>query len=281
MFTKTKPDVSANLACDYIRRRCPDFIPSIGVVLGSGLGSFVEELSEPQFIPYEMLPGFPRTTVAGHEGQMVLGYLAGVPIVCLQGRAHNYEGGAVHEAVRTYVRTLKLLGCQSFIATNASGSLHEHIPPGALMLISDHINFQGCNPLIGPNNEEFGPRFLPMQNTYNSTLQQHLLNVAEQEHILLHQGVYLAVLGPNYETAAEIRAFQLLGADAVGMSTVPEVLVAHHCGMQVAAIATITNYATGVVPHSEHSHESVLEVAHLAADHLKTLLKKSIAQWPV
>lgn len=261
-----------HLAAYYINRLYPSFKPTVAVVLGSGLGKFAEELQDSVHINYEELPGFPQITVQGHGGNLVLGYLNGVGVVCLQGRAHTYEGLENYETVKTYIRTLKLLGCTHFIATNASGSLREDVVPGELMLISDHINLQPSNPLIGPNDEEFGPRFYPLDNAYDKKMRQDLLTIAEKNSIKLTEGVYISVLGPHYETAAEIRAFRIWGADAVGMSTVPEVLVANHCGMHVAVIAMITNLATGL-SKTAHNHESVIATAESAAANLNLILK--------
>ncbi len=266
------------LAASFIKQRLPDFKPTIGIVLGSGLGSFAEQLEDAVSIDYDELPGFPHLTIKGHKGKIVLGHLGGVGVACLQGRAHGYEGEeASYEAVKTYVRCLRFLGCSYFFATNASGSLREDIGPGELMLITDHINMQPGNPLAGPNDDEIGPRFLPLDNAYDLDLRKKLLQIAVKENITLNQGVYLAVLGPNYETAAEIRAFRILGADAVGMSTVPEVLVANHCGMKVAVIATITNYATGL-DHTSHSHDAVVLTASRAAEKLNKLIKQFIVE---
>lgn len=267
---------SAHLSAAIIKQRLPNFTPKIGIILGSGLGGFAEQLDDAVSISYDELPGFPIPTVQGHGGSIVLGNLGGVSVACLQGRAHSYEGGN-YDAVKTYVRTLKLLGCDYFLATNASGSLCEDVPPGELMLITDHINMQPGNPLVGRNDDEFGPRFLPLDNAYDQGMRDTLLNVAAKENITLNQGVYLAVLGPNYETAAEIRAFRILGADAVGMSTVPEVLVANHCGMKVAVIAIITNYATGLASCS-HSHDSVVETAARAVEKLNRLIKQFVTE---
>lgn len=263
-------------AAEYIKKIRPDFKPKVGVVLGSGLGQFADELQDSIQLNYEELPGFPKVTVKGHGGQLILGYWHGVPIVCLQGRAHTYEGLEKYDTVKTYVRTLKLLGCEYFIATNASGSLREDVGPGELMLISDHINFQPGNPLIGLNDDEFGPRFYPIDNAYNSQMRHDFLQIADKLCIALYEGVYISVLGPHYETAAEIRAFKMWGADAVGMSTVPEVLVANHCGMKVAVIATITNYATGLTPIA-HNHDAVVETAQHASNKLNLLLKEYIS----
>lgn len=265
-----------HLAADYIKKLHPSFKPTIAVVLGSGLGQFADELQDSVCISYKDLPGFPRITVHGHDGNLILGYWNSVGVICLQGRAHTYEGLENYEAVKTYVRTLKLLGCKYFIATNASGSLREDVGPGNLMLIHDHINLQPGNPLVGPNDDDFGPRFYPLDNAYDETMRQDLLAIAAQHSIKLAEGVYLSVLGPHYETAAEIKAFKILGADAVGMSTVPEVLVANHCGMKVAVIATITNFATGL-SKTAHSHNAVVEMAVNAAQKLNLLIKEYIS----
>lgn len=272
--TQTNP---AYLAAQTIKLAHPFIKPKVGIVLGSGLGQFAEELENTITISYDELPGFPKVSVQGHKGHLILGSWGGVDVVCLQGRAHAYEGDHHHETVKTYVRTLKLLGCDYFIATNASGSLRQDVGPGELMLISDHINFQPCNPLTGPNDEEFGPRFFPLDNAYDNHMQKRFLAIANEHNIPLAQGVYLSVLGPNYETAAEIRAFKILGADAVGMSTVPEVLVANHCGMKVAVIATITNFATGLNSEA-HSHESVVQMASQASKKLSLLIKTFISE---
>ncbi len=265
---------NAHLAADYIQKKHPAFKPVIGIVLGSGLGRFADALEDKQIIEYSELPGFPEMTIHGHGGNLILGYLGSVGVVCLQGRAHSYEGDT-HACVKTYVRTLKLLGCSEFIATNAAGSLREDVGPGELMLITDHINFQPSNPLAGPNDDAFGPRFLPLDNAYDVSIRDKLLKTAQKNDINLNQGVYVSVLGPNYETAAEIKAFRILGADAVGMSTVPEVLVANHCGMKVSVISIITNYATGLASHS-HSHEAVVLMASQAAEKLIVLLREYI-----
>jgi len=277
MTNPANNQVYAHLAAEYIKKISPNFQPKVAIVLGSGLGQFADELEQAITIDYESLPGFPKMTVHGHGGKLILGYWQGVGVVCLQGRAHTYEGLEHYETVKTYVRTLKVLGCEYFIATNASGSLREDVGPGQLMLITDHINLQPSNPLIGPNDDEFGPRFYPLDNAYNSGMRESLLSIAQNNSIELAQGVYISVLGPNYETAAEIRAFRILGADAVGMSTVPEVLVANHCGMKVAVIATITNYATGLAKTS-HNHEAVVKMASQAAEKLNLLIKKYIQE---
>lgn len=266
--------INPNAVAAKIRERFPEYEPKLGIVLGSGLGGFADELQDKVSIPYAELPGFPVMSVHGHSGAMVLGRMSGVDVVCLQGRAHSYEGPS-HEAVKMYVRTLKCLGCEYFIAISACGSLRPEVGPGELMLIHDHINFQPGNPLIGPNDDAFGPRFFPVDEAYDPAARSTMLRIAMEEEIQLTEGVYIAVSGPNYETAAEIRAFQRLGADAVGMSTVPEVLVAVHCGMKVLVIASMTNYATGIAETS-HSHEAVVAMAMQSSEKVKRLMRKFI-----
>jgi len=267
-----KPPSKAHEAAAFIRQRmASSFKPRLGIVLGSGLGELTQSLKDSVSISYNELPGFPILTVEGHAGQLVCGTLNGLDVVCLQGRAHAYEGQN-NDTVLTYIRTLRLLGCDYLLATNAAGSLCVDVGPGELMLITDHINLQPSNPLIGPNDNEFGPRFYPLDQAYHPELRKYLLDAAEQAQIPLHSGVYLSVLGPHFETAAEIRAFRIWGADAVGMSTVPEVLVANHCGMQVAVISVITNHATGLAK-SSHSHVEVVKTASLAAKRLNRLIQ--------
>ncbi|MCX7115840.1 MAG: purine-nucleoside phosphorylase [Gammaproteobacteria bacterium] len=265
----------AHLAADYIRQAVPDFHPKVGIVLGSGLDGFAAQLTESTTLAYEDIPHFPKASVSGHQGKLTLGQLNGIPVICLRGRSHTYEGNGF-EAVKTYVRTLHLLGCTYFITTNAAGSLHADMPPGELMLMTDHINLQGSNPLVGPNDDAFGPRFFALDDTYDKILREQFLQVANENKIKLHEGVYICVTGPNYETAAEIRAFKALGADAVGMSTVPEMLVATHCGMRSAGVSAITNFATGLASCS-HSHTEVLNVAQQATKGLIALLTGTVS----
>lgn len=262
--------INAAQACELIQKKAPDFIPQIGIILGSGLGAFAEQMTKSVKISYKDLPGFPLCDVHGHAGSLSLGYIGDIGVACMQGRAHSYEGNQ-NEVVKTYIRTLKLLGCEKLIILNAAGSLREDVPPGELVLITDHINLQPTNPLVGPNDADFGPRFFPLDKAYDLQMRQDLLKIAHAKNIPLHQGVYIATLGPNYETAAEIRAFKVLGADVVGMSTVPEVLVASHCNLKVAVISTITNFATGLTAIS-HSHDEVVKTAIRAAEKIKILL---------
>jgi len=260
----------AQLAAEKIQQQCPDFKPHTAFILGSGLGAFAEHLQDKMVFDYSDLPGFPVTTVAGHAGRLHIGYLNKVPVLCLQGRAHYYEGYG-HEIMCTLIRTLKLLGCEALITTNAVGSLHAHIGPGELALIEDHINFQGTNPLVGANAEQFGNRFVSMDEAYNLKLRERLSKAAQQLDINLHKGVYGATLGPVFETPAEIRAYARLGVDFVGMSTVAEVIVANHCELPVAAVSCVTNLAAGM-SQEKLSHAGTLEAAQLAVNKLTSLL---------
>jgi xanthosine phosphorylase len=242
----------------------------VGVVLGSGLGAVANAVDDAVVVGYEELPGFPQPTVAGHAGQARLGRIAGVPVAVLQGRAHLYEGGEV-DALRVPVRALRAAGAEILVLTNAAGSLRRDVGPGQLMAISDHINLTGTNVLIGPNDEAIGPRFPPMRDAYDLDLLASLRATAGDLGIPLAEGVYLAVSGPSFETAAEIRAFGVLGADAVGMSTVHETVVARHCGLRVAAVSAITNYAEGM-SEEPLSHEQTLRDAQRAGTDLARLL---------
>ena len=248
--------------------------PRVGVVLGSGLGMVAEAVREPIRVPYEELPGFPRPTVAGHGGNVVLGVIGGVPLALLQGRAHVYEGGDLDE-VRTPVRALKAAGAEILVLTNAAGSLRPEVAPGQLMLISDHINLSGTNVLAGPNDDELGPRFPSLRDAYDPALRAELRTAAHELGIGLAEGVYLAVQGPSFETPAEIRAFRTLGADAVGMSTVHETILARHCGLRVAALSAITNLAEGM-SEGPLSHEQTLRDAARAAESLAPLLVRFV-----
>ena len=250
--------------------------PRVGIVLGSGLGAVADAVTEPVIVGYDELPGFPQPTVAGHAGQVVLGRIGGVPVAVLQGRAHLYEGGDV-DAVRVPVRALKAAGAEILVLTNAAGSLRPDVGPGRLMAITDHINLSGVNVLVGPNDEDVGPRFPPMRDAYDPVLLAALRATAGELEISLAEGVYLAVSGPSFETPAEIRAFGILGADAVGMSTVHETTVARHCGMRVAAVSAITNYAEGL-SDTPISHEQTLRDGERAAGDLTRLLLGFLAR---
>jgi xanthosine phosphorylase len=252
--------------------------PQVGVVLGSGLGGVADAVSGPLIIGYDELPGFPRPTVAGHHGRAVLGTIGGVRVAVLQGRAHVYEGGDL-EAVCAPVRALRAAGAETLVLTNAAGSLRAEVGPGRLMAITDHINLQGINVLIGPNDETIGPRFLPLRDAYDPGLLGELRAAARETRVELAEGVYLAVAGPSFETPAEIRAFRTLGADAVGMSTVPELILARHCGLRVAAISVITNLGEGM-GGAPASHAQTLAAASGAARDLGSLLARFLEMLP-
>jgi xanthosine phosphorylase len=260
-------------AAAVIRQRA-GIHPRVGIVLGSGLGAVADAVAEPTVIDYADLPGFPRPTVAGHGGRAVLGQIGGVPVAVLQGRAHVYEGGDF-DAIRTPIRALRAAGAEILVLTNAAGSLHAEVGPGRLMLITDHINMSGVNVLAGPNEDEVGPRFLSLRDAYDPELRDRLRAAAGELGTELAEGVYLAVSGPTFETPAEIRAFERLGADAVGMSTVHETAVARHCGLRVAAVSAITNLAEGMNPEPL-SHEQTLRDARVAADALAPLLVRFV-----
>jgi xanthosine phosphorylase len=244
--------------------------PRLGIILGSGLGAVAEGLDEAVAIPYTDLPGFPAPSVHGHAGTLALGTLSGVPVACLMGRAHVYEGGDPG-AMRGPVRALKASGAEALFVTNAAGSLRPDVGPGSLMAISDHINLLGANPLTGPNDEAVGPRFPSLRDAYDPELRGLLHATAGLLGVALAEGVYLATAGPSFETPAEIRAFRTLGADAVGMSTVPEVILARHAGMRVAAVSAITNLAEGMGGEAL-SHEQTLRYANQAAGDLTRLI---------
>jgi xanthosine phosphorylase len=248
--------------------------PRVGIVLGSGLGAVADAVTEPTVVDYADLPGFPRPTVEGHGGRAVLGKIGSIPVAVLQGRAHVYEGGDL-DAVRTPVRALRAAGAEILVLTNAAGSLRPEVGPGSLMLITDHINLSGVNVLAGPNEDEVGPRFPSLLDAYDPELRERLHAAAEELGTELAEGVYIAVSGPTFETPAEIRAFKMLGADAVGMSTVHETAVARHAGLRVAAVSAITNLAEGMSEEAL-SHEQTLRDAQRGADALAPLLVRFV-----
>jgi xanthosine phosphorylase len=248
--------------------------PRIGLILGSGLGAVADAVKSARVLGYDALPGFPRTTVEGHEGRAVLGRIGGVPVAVLQGRAHLYEGADL-ERLRTPVQALRAAGAEILVLTNAAGSLREEVGPGRLMVIADHINLTGANVLAGPNDPRLGPRFPSLRDAYDPALRAELHAAAAELRLDLAEGVYLAVSGPSFETPAEIRAFRTLGADAVGMSTVHETVAARHCGLRVAAVSAITNLAEGMSDRPL-SHEQTLADAARAAEDLAPLLVRFV-----
>jgi len=264
--------VRGEAAVAVMARRAPGFSPRLGLILGSGLGGLADAAADAVAIEYGDLPGFPEPGVAGHGGRLVLGWLGGLPVALLQGRRHVYERGDPG-AMRAPVRALRRMGAGGMLATNAAGSLRPESPPGSLMALSDHINMLGVNPLSGVNDDDVGPRFPSMRDAYDPALRGVLRHCAEELGISLPEGVYLAAHGPSFETPAEIRAFRTLGADAVGMSTVPEVILARHCGLRVAAVSAITNLAEGMGGEAL-SHEQTLKYAAAAADDLARLVER-------
>ena len=263
-------DSQPHEAVAAIRKQAPDFAPQVAFILGSGIEAVHPELIPVATIPYQEIPGFIATSIPGHAGQLELGYFNEVPILCFRGRIHSYEGQPA-AVVKTMIRSIKLLGCSCLVITNAAGSLHPHLTPGSLLVINDHINFQHTNPLTGPNNDEFGPRFVALNDAYDPRLNQLLLKTAAELGIPLTTGIYFGVSGPNFETPAEIHAYRTLGADAVGMSTIPEVLVARHCGLRLAVISLISNLAVGL-SDEKISHDKALQVARNSSHHLHQLL---------
>ncbi|XP_049860709.1 purine nucleoside phosphorylase-like [Schistocerca gregaria] len=255
--------------------------PKIGIICGSGLGELANTLTKRQAFPYSDIPGFPHSTVAGHAGQLVFGFLEGVEVMCMQGRFHAYEGYPIWKCAMP-VRVMKLIGVTHLIATNAAGGINDDLNVGDIMLIKDHISlmgFAGNGPLIGPNDERFGPRFVSMNKAYNVNLRKKAHEVAKQMGIsdVVKEGIYCCIGGPNYETVAENRCLKLMGVDAIGMSTVHEVIVARHCGMEVFALSLITNKcALNYDGDQEVCHEEVIEVGRVRAKVLQQLVSNLV-----
>ena len=256
-------------AADWLNERLPE-PPAVGVILGSGLGEFAGALREAVTIPYDDIPGFPAAAVVGHAGKLVAGRVGAVPAVALSGRVHYYEGHPMDQVVFP-ARVLGLVGCRDVVVTNAAGGISRAFRAGDLMLIEDHINLFGANPLIGPHDPDFGPRFPDMSDAYKRDLREVALRVAKRERIPLRRGVYVGVHGPSYETPAEIRAFRALGAHAVGMSTVPEVIALNQMGVGVVGISCITNMAAGVLKQ-KLVHDEVLETTTRVKERFVRLL---------
>ena len=271
----------ATAAVDFIRTHA-SATPAIGIILGSGLGAFASQVSDAITIPYSEIPHFPQSTVVGHSGKLVLGTIGGVPVAVMQGRVHAYEGYPIDEVVFP-ARVLGLLGCKTLIVTNAAGGIRESLSPGSLVVISDQINLTGTNAALGPNEPRFamtphaGQRFFDMSTVYTPRLRSLAVQEADNQGFDLTEGVYLAVLGPSFETPAEIRAFRTLGADLVGMSTVHEVIIARHMGLDVLGISLVTNMAAGVV-NQAIDHEDVLEIGHNAEKKFTALLTALVPQ---
>jgi inosine/guanosine/xanthosine phosphorylase family protein len=258
---------------DVIAARAPGFRPRVAILLGSGLGAFADEVKATATIAYADLADFPRPTVGGHAGKLVLGHVGPTPVAVMQGRAHYYENGKA-DVMAGAIRAMAALGCETLFQTNAAGSLRLDMPPGSLMAISDHINFTGVNPLFGTVEN----RFVDMIDAYDPELLKRLLTVAKETGVVCHDGVYIWFSGPSFETPAEIRAARLLGADAVGMSTAPETILARHAGMKVVGLSLMTNYAAGLVP-GVLAHEQTLAVAGEASGKVRRLLRAFLERY--
>ncbi|MBG09075.1 MAG: purine-nucleoside phosphorylase [Halobacteriovoraceae bacterium] len=248
--------------------------PKIGVVLGSGLGAFVDKIENPKVVPYSEIPHFKNPNVEGHEGRLILGSVEGIEIAVLQGRIHAYEGHSMEEVVFS-TRVLATLGIENLILTNAAGGINLDYNPGDIILIDDHINLTGKNPLIGPNKSELGPRFPDMSNAYHPDIKKAFIESAKDMNSDLKSGVYAGLLGPTYETPSEIKMLRILGADMVGMSTVPETIAANHFGVKVGGLSCITNMAAGIKDETL-KHEDIKEQALKVMSFFSTLLANAI-----
>jgi purine-nucleoside phosphorylase len=260
----------AESAAQFLLSQSP-LRPRIGLVLGSGLGAFADMVSEATRIPYEQIPFFSRSTAVGHAGQMVIGRAGDVPVAAMQGRTHLYEGYSAHE-VAFPMRVFERLGIRSLVLTNAAGGINLEYKQGALVVLSDHINLQGRNPLRGPNDERFGPRFPDMTRAYWKPYRDIAMEEAQRLGIEVHEGVYVALVGPSYETPAEIRYLRTIGADVVGMSTVAEVITAVHMGIKVLAISCVTNMAAGILDQPIN-HDEVLATGERVRGQFEALLR--------
>ncbi|SRR6266481_707055 len=265
----------AQEAARLIRSRT-DVPVSVAIVLGSGLGAFAEDLTESTSLAYDEIPGFARSTVEGHAGRLVIGRAGEVTVAAMQGRFHFYEGYSLQD-VTFPIRVLKLLGVHTLVLTNAAGALNVEFTPGSLMVISDHLNLLGDNPLRGPNDERFGPRFPDLTSVYARRLQDVVIEEAKALGLKLPRGIYGALAGPSYETPAEIRMLRILGADVVGMSTVPEAIVARHMAMQVVGISCITNLAAGV-SDEPIDHSQVMAIGERVREDFTRLLSRVVGR---
>lgn len=263
-------------AAGYIRQFLTG-VPELALILGSGLGELADRMENPVKMAYGDIPGFPMSTVQGHQGRLVYGTLSGVSVIAMQGRFHYYEGHSM-QAVTGPVRVFHELGVKTLMVTNAAGGVNTELRPGDLMLITDHLNLMGAHPLIGPNIGEWGPRFPDMSEAYSRQLQAVARQVAADRNISLREGVYAGLTGPSYETPAEIRMLRTLGADAVGMSTVPEIIVARHMGMRALGISCITNMAAGILDQPL-SHDEVLETTEKAKADFTALMEGIIGYY--
>lgn len=258
-------------AVEFIKSKIKDEY-EIGIILGSGLGSLGEKIENPQYVDYCDIPNFPVSTAPGHIGRFIFGTLSGKKVMCMQGRIHLYEGYAT-ESVVMPIRVMRKMGVKKLVVTNAAGGINESFDVGDIMLITDHINFTGRNCLIGKNDDDFGCRFPDMSFAYDPKLRKTALECAKKMNMNLRQGVYIGCTGPSYETPAEIRAFRVMGADAVGMSTVQEVIAANHCGMSVLGFSLVSNKAAGL-SGERLTEEEVLEIGRQKSEEMQTLIMK-------
>lgn len=270
MFTRVEQTTQ------FIQEKLNGRTPKIGIILGSGLGIFADKAQDQIEIPFADIPNFHPTTVVGHKGRLVVGKVNDIDVCIMQGRFHTYEGHGLEDVVLP-VRVMAQLGVEKLILTNAAGGINSDYLPGDLVCITDHLNLTGRNPLIGPNDDRFGPRFPDMTEAYNHSLNEQLMSAAKELSIDLKTGVYAGLLGPTYETPAEIRMLKILGADMVGMSTVPGCIAANHLGLQVCGISCITNLAAGI-SKEKLSHDEVKEVANLAMEKFTNLLTVAVSK---
>ncbi len=263
-------------ATEVLQARFGAAFPKLALILGSGLGGFADQLESPAIMPYSEVPGFPTPSIEGHAGRLIVGGIGGIPLACLQGRVHLYEGQGTGP-LATMIRTLAAMGTRLLILTNASGAIDPAIAPGAIAVVTDHVNMLGSNPLTGPNDDRVGPRFPDMTSVYDAELRQVIEATSKALGLDLARGVYLATPGPSFETPAEIRAFRAMGADLVGMSTVPEAILARHAGMKVLGLSIVTNRAAGLAGEPL-SHAETLAVAGRAAGDLERLLTHAMQE---
>lgn len=279
MFCCKKPDLNRDIrkSAEIIGGLTKNLNPKIAVILGSGLGGLADRVDGAIEIPYSLLPGFPRPSVQGHDGKLIAGTVDGVPVIFLKGRVHLYEGVGP-APIKVMIRTLKTLGVNTLFLSNAAGSLRNEAPAGGLIAISDQLNLTGINVLTGPNDEEWGPRFPPMDNAWDKDLREKLLAAAKKLDIPMIEGVYAGFMGPTFETHAEVRMAKILGADSVGMSTVSECIIARHCGLKVVGCSAITNMAAGM-GEEELSHDQTIEWAAVAGEKLSHVVVQFLKDW--
>lgn len=279
MFCRKKPDLNRDIrkSAEIVQALTKNLNPKIAVILGSGLGGLADRVDGAIEIPYTLLPGFPRPSVEGHDGKLIAGTVEGVPVIFLKGRVHLYEGVGAGP-MKVMIRTLKTLGIETLFLSNAAGSLRNEAPAGGLIAIADQLNLTGVNVLVGPNEDEWGPRFPPMDNAWDEDLRAMLMAAAQRLNIPMIEGIYAGFMGPTFETPAEVRMAKTLGADSVGMSTVSECILARHCGMKVVGCSAITNMAAGMGEEAL-SHDQTIEWAAVAGEKLSLVVVQFLQDW--